>query len=74
MKIEIDKSIDANFVYEVSIEYQYDKGKKLTFETTFNIHQSEVSIQRGIKRYKLENVAKATVTAIQQLSVVNFKK
>lgn len=74
MTIEIDKSMDPNFVYEVLITYRYEKGMTIDFQTTINLHQTDVSVQRGIKKLKLENVTKVTIKPLQQLSTVNYKK
>lgn len=85
MTIIIDPTIDSSYVYEVCISYEYTatetSGKKKTafdnkidFVTTINLHQKEVSINRGIKKYKLENVSKVTIKKIQKLSEVNFKE
>jgi len=83
MTIIIDPTIDSNYVHEVCISYEYTStdtfGKKkikqehkIDFRTTINLHQKEVSINRGIRKYKLENVSKVTITNIQKLSEVNY--
>jgi len=76
MIIEIDETIDTDFVYEVEIQLFCNSDKKPIYRTTINLHQKDVSIQRAIKYLKLEKteIKKVIITAVQQLSEVNFKK
>lgn len=69
MITEIDKKITDEFVYEVTIKVEAAKLESY-YQTTFNLKQPEVSINRAIRASKIdkERVKKITVTALQQLS------